>query len=131
MSKTRVAGWVISALVAAMLIGPSAGGKFVDFDGKEEMFGKLGWTTELMFKIGVVEVACALIYLVPRTSFLGAILLTGYLGGATAAHVRIGDPFFMPIVVGVAAWVGLGLRVPAVRRLAFGIEAPETPPPMA
>ena len=47
--------------------------------------------------IGILEIVCTVVYVMPRTSMLGAILLTGYLGGATATHVRIGDPFFFPI----------------------------------
>jgi hypothetical protein len=120
MSKSKIAGWVLSALLAFMLIGLSASGKFMDFDGKEEMFGKLGYSTDVMFKIGFVEVACAVLFLIPKTSFLGAILLSAYLGGATSAHVRVGDPFFMPIVIGVLVWLALGLRNPAVFDLALG-----------
>jgi hypothetical protein len=65
----------------------------------------------------VTEIVCALIYAIPRTSVLGAILLTGYLGGATATHVHAGEPFFLPIVVGIAVWLGLFLRDTRVRAL--------------
>jgi len=120
MSKTKLAGWVLSVLIALMLIGPSAGGKLMEFDGKEEMFGKLGWSTGTMFYVAFVEIACALIFLVPQTSFFGAIMLSAYLGGATAAHVRVDEPFFMPILIGVFVWIALGLRNPAVFSLALG-----------
>jgi hypothetical protein len=67
-----------------------------------------------MFGIGCVLIACTLLYLIPRTSILGAILLTGYLGGAVATHVRIGDPLFshtlFPVYFGVMTWGGLYLR---------------------
>jgi hypothetical protein len=61
--------------------------------------------------------ACTIIYVIPRTAVLGAILLTGYLGGATATHVRLGEPFFVPIVLGVLVWGGLYLRDDRVRSL--------------
>jgi hypothetical protein len=116
----RVAGWVLSFIIALFLIGVSAVGKFTQWEGKAEMFGKMGWTEDVMFKVGIVEVAIALLFLVPRTAFVAAILLAAYLGGATATHVRVGDAFFFPIVIGVIAWIALGLRKPEVFRLAFG-----------
>jgi len=67
--------------------------------------------------IVIVEILCAIVYAIPRTSVLGAILLTGYLGGATATHVRVGEPFFMPIIVGVVIWAGLFLRDERMRAL--------------
>ncbi|WP_261364368.1 DoxX family protein [Stieleria tagensis] len=118
--KMRVAGWIISGLVAAMLIGPSAMGKFTEWEGKEEMFEHLGYSADVIRTIGVVEIAVAVLFLIPRTSFVGAILLAGYLGGATATHVRVGDPFFVPIIIGVVAWIGLGLRRPEIFQLALG-----------
>ncbi len=123
MSKRRLAGWILSVLIAAFLIFASASGKFVDFEGKEEMFAKLGWTVDRMKPIGVVEVAGALVFLLPQTAFVGAILLTGYLGGATATHARIGDPLFpeiaMPIFFGVLVWTAYALQRPDVVGRAF------------
>ncbi len=120
-SKTqRIAGWILSGLLAAMLIGASASGKFTEWEGKKEMFVKLGYDSDTMLIIGVVEVVATVVFLIPRTSFLGAILLTGYLGGATATHVRVGDPFFMPIIIGVVVWIAYALRRPDVIKSAFG-----------
>jgi hypothetical protein len=119
-SKTRLAGWILSGLVAIFLIGPSAMGKFVEWEGKTQMFEKMGFTNDLMFKIGILEVAIAVLYFIPQTSFLGAILLTGYLGGATVTHLRVGEPFVFPIVVGVVAWIACGLRCPQIFSLATG-----------
>lgn len=116
----RIAGWVITGVVAFFLLVPSAGGKFAAWEGKEEMFAAMGFTIELMWKIGILEVILALLLLVPRTSFLAAILLTAYLGGATVTHVRIDDPFFMPPLIGVVMWVGLALRRPEIFSLAAG-----------
>ena len=120
-SKTqRIVGWSLTGLLAAFLIGASALGKFIDWPGKSEMFTKLGFTTELMSRIGILEVAITILYLIPRTAFLGAILLTGYFGGAVVTHLRVGEPFFVPIILGILAWVSLGLRQPAIFELALG-----------
>ena len=120
----RMTGWVMSGLLSAFLIFGSASGKFVDWEGKAEMFDHLGYSIPLMKKIGVVEVILALLFLVPRTGFLAAIMLTAYLGGATATHVRVGDPFFMPILMGVFLWVSYGLRRPEIFSLALDSPTP-------
>jgi hypothetical protein len=83
-----------------------------------EEFVRLGYPEGLVLGIGILELACTAVYAFPRTSVLGAILLTGYLGGATATHVRIGDPFFGPVVVGALIWLGLFLRDERLRALA-------------
>ena len=121
-SRMRIAGWILSGIVALFLIGPSAMGKFTEWEGKQKMFEHMGFTTDLMFKIGILEVALAILFLVPRTGFLAAILLTGYLGGATVTHLRVGEPFFAPIIMGVVLWVALGLRRPEIFSLAIGSE---------
>ena len=76
-----------------------------------------GWSI-LGLILGILEISCTLIYIIPRTAVLGAILLTGYLGGATATHVRISDPkVVVPIIVGILIWLGLFLRDRRVRAL--------------
>jgi hypothetical protein len=118
-SKTqRIAGWVLTGLVGLFMIGVSGAPKFFDFPGKNEMMDKMGIPLSLLPAIGVLEIAVAVIYLIPRTSFLGAILLTGYLGGAVFTHLRIGEPWFFPILVGTLAWLGLALRQPIIFSLA-------------
>ncbi|WP_430451077.1 DoxX family protein [Rhodopirellula europaea] len=117
--KLTIAGWILSGLLALMLIGASASAKLTAWEGKSEMFAKMGWSEDVMFWIGIVEVTVTVLFLIPRTSFIGAILLAAYLGGATATHVRMEEPFFIPIIVGIVAWIALGLRNPAVFRLAF------------
>ncbi|MBL9163416.1 MAG: DoxX family protein [Planctomycetaceae bacterium] len=119
MNVKKIIGWILSVLIAAMLMFLSAPGKFMDFDGKEEMFAKLGWGVEVMKTIGVIEIAVAILYLIPRTAFIGAVLITAYLGGAIATHVRINDQFIMPVIIGVLAWVALGLRDGRVFTTAF------------
>ena len=70
-----------------------------------------------MVPIGVVLLICTVVYAIPTTSVLGAILLTGYLGGATATHVRVGQPFWFPVMMGVLVWAGLFLREERLRTL--------------
>jgi hypothetical protein len=86
-----------------------------------EAFGKLGYPIGLAGGIGVLLLSCVALYLIPRTSILGAILLTGYLGGAVASHVRIGDPWLshalFPVYVGLLIWGGLYLRDQRLRAL--------------
>jgi hypothetical protein len=114
----RITGWVLTGLVGLFMIGVSGVPKFFDFPGKNEMMEKMGIPLSLLPAIGVIEIAVAVIYLIPRTSFLGAILMTGYLGGAVFTHLRIGEPWYFPIIVAVLAWVGLALRQPLIFTLA-------------
>jgi DoxX-like family len=121
--KMRIAGWVLSGLVATFLIFGSAVGKFVEWEGKTEMFQHIGYSPELIMKIGVLEIILSLLFLIPRTGFIGAVLLTAYLGGATATHVRVGDQFFFPVLVGIVMWIAFALRRPEVFSFAFGSAA--------
>jgi hypothetical protein len=109
-------GRVISAVVVLMLVF-SAVMKLMKPQQVLEEFTRLGYAQTLALGIGIVELACAAIYAIPRTTVLGAILVTAYLGGATATHLRIGDPFVPPVIVGVLVWAGLFLRDPRVRAL--------------
>jgi len=110
----RITGWVLTGLVGLFMIGASGVPKFMDWPGKKAMFDHLGITPELSPVLGIIEIAVTLLFLIPRTSFLGAILVTGYLGGAVWAHLRVGDPWYFPIIIGVVMWVALGLRRPAI-----------------
>jgi uncharacterized membrane protein YphA (DoxX/SURF4 family) len=119
MSKTlSITGWVISFLMAA-LFTTSATMKFIDWKGKEAEFAKSGFTISQMNGIGVLEIVITLIYLIPATSFLGAILLTGYLGGAIVTHLRIGEPYLVQTALGLLVWVGYWFRRPDVIKTAF------------
>lgn len=115
--SAKIAGWVISILPVLLLL-MSASFKFMQ-PGKEFADGleKSGWSSGVMFKLGFVEIACAILYLIPRTAVIGAILLTAYLGGAVATHVRVGEPFWIPILVGVFIWLGLWLRDLRLKKL--------------
>lgn len=90
---------------------------------------RLGWPESAIFGLGILLLACTLLYAVPRTSVLGAILLTGYLGGATATHVRVGEPLFpvlFPSLVGILIWGGLYLRDARLRVL-LPLRSPAAP----
>ncbi len=90
---------------------------FTKLPAIKQGFAHLGYPESLGLAIGVLLLACTALYAIPRTSVLGAILLTGYLGGATASHIRVGDPLYVPILVGVLVWVGLYLREDRLRAL--------------
>src|SRR5579864_6669323 len=112
-----IIGWIISLLPALLLLF-SAVMKLAKLPQVVEEFHKFGYADHVVRVIGVVELACTIIYLIPRTAVLGAILVTGYFGGATATQVRIGDPtFFAPVLCGVFIWLGLFLRDPRLRAL--------------
>ena len=116
----RITGWALTGLLGLFLIVGSGVPKFIDFPGQKDMFDHLGITADISPILGVIEITVAILFLIPRTSFLGAILVTGYLGGAVWAHLRVGDPWFFPIIIGVVMWIALGLRQPAIFSLAMG-----------
>lgn len=111
------AGRIISAVPVLMLVF-SGVMKLMKPAAVVEGFARFGYPESLLLAIGILELACTVVYLIPRTSILGAILVTGYLGGATATHLRIGDSaFFVPAVLGAMAWGGLYLRDERLRAL--------------
>ena len=84
----------------------------------EQWVNKFGYPASLAVCIGLLELACVAIYVIPKTAVLGAVLLTGYLGGAVATHTRIGDPSAIgPVIFGVLVWGGLYLRDERIRDL--------------
>ena len=107
--KLLWAGYVFTALPVLLLLF-SASGKFFKPVGMEANIAPLGWRMDQMTALGIVELICVIIYLIPRTAVFGAVLLTAYLGGATAAHVRIGDPYYVPVIAGILVWLGIYLR---------------------
>jgi hypothetical protein len=107
-----ISGWLVLFLLFDGVV------KVIKLAPAMEGTGRLGYPLSLVVPIGIVELLCVVAYVIPRTSFLGAILLTGYLGGATATQVRVEDPWFLfPVGVGVLVWVGLLLRDPRLRSL--------------
>jgi hypothetical protein len=121
-SRKPIFGRVLSALAIAFLLF-DAGIKIVGLPIVGETSVQLGWTGDVNFwrGMGVLLLACTALYIWPRTTLVGAILLTGYLGGAIATQLRIGNPLFSHILFGVylaiILWAGLWLRSPALRAL--------------
>ena len=108
--SARWAGRVVSALVVTFLAFDGIT-KAMKRKGVVETTTRLGYPEGFVFGIGVTLLICAVVYIIPRAAFLGAILLTGYLGGAVATQMRVEDPWFVfPAFVGVFVWVGLFLR---------------------
>jgi hypothetical protein len=116
-SKAMVwTGRVISALlVAFMLMGVTYA--FVKPAMVSEGMAKYGYPDRYAMRLVYVELACVILYAIPQTAVLGAILLTGYLGGATATHVRAAEAFYFPVIMGVLVWLGLYLRDSRIRTL--------------
>jgi hypothetical protein len=82
-----------------------------------EASAKIGWPENAIQGIGIVLLICTILYVIPRTAFFGAILLTAYLGGATAISLRAGYPFYFPVIFAILAWLGLFLRDNKLRML--------------
>jgi uncharacterized protein YndB with AHSA1/START domain len=114
--KMLWAGRVVSALPVLMLL-LSAVMKLLKPAPVVEGFAHLGYSEGLALGLGILELVCTALYVIPQTSVLGAVLLTGYLGGATATHVRIGEPSWAPVLLGVLVWGGLYLRDERIRAL--------------
>jgi hypothetical protein len=119
-SRALRAGRIISGLAVAFLIFDSVG-KLLEVQAVIDGTKQLGYPPDIVFGLGVTLLACVVAYLVPRTSVLGAVLLTGYLGGAVATHVRVGNPLFthvlFPTYVAALLWGGLVLRDARLRPL--------------
>jgi hypothetical protein len=110
-------GRVLSAL-PVLAMAASAAMKLSRQPQMLDMFtGKFGYPASSLLPIAILELTCVVLYAIPRTAVLGAVLLTGYLGGAVATHVRVGDPWVAPIVLGVIIWAGVFLRDERLRAL--------------
>jgi hypothetical protein len=119
-------GWIITILTALGLI-MSGYMKLVKPPEVTDGLKHLQWTESSLLGLAIVEIGCALLYLFPRTAVLGAILLTGYLGGAVATHVRIADLFVGAMIFGVFVWLGLILRDERLRATLPWRRDPSTP----
>jgi len=110
-------GRVLSALPVALMVF-SAVLKFLKPVSVMQSFAHFGYPESEIFILGVLELLSCIVYVIPRTAVLGAILMTGYLGGATATNVRVGDPsYIMTVTLGILVWAGLFLRDARVRAL--------------
>ncbi|HEY8617206.1 DoxX family protein [Phenylobacterium sp.] len=120
--KTMVwTGRVLSGLFALFMAGASVAPKLLRLPAATDTLAGLGWDPGYALMIGVIELGCLVLYLIPRTSVLGAVLFTGLLGGAMATQIRAESPLFSHILfslyLGFAMWGGLWLRTPALRAL--------------
>lgn len=109
-------GRVISGL-ASLVFLMSAAMKLMGGPSMEQGMAHLGLPLPLVVPLAILETACVVVYLVPATAVLGAILLTGYIGGAICTHLRVGDAFLVQAALGVLVWLGLYLREPRLRAL--------------
>jgi DoxX-like protein len=119
MTRRRIGG-IITAVVVLLLLFDSFG-KLIQVPQVMEGSVQLGYPASSVRVIGIILLVCVLVYAVPHTSVLGAILLTGYLGGAVATNLRVGAPLFthilFPIYVGVLVWGGVYLREDRLREV--------------
>lgn len=119
-SGRRWSGFIMTGLIALFMLFDAAM-KFVAPKPVADAFVRTGWPIDLSFTLGVMLLTSTLLYLIPRTAVLGAILLTGYLGGAVAANLRLHNPWFsntlFPVYFGILVWGALWLRDPRVAEL--------------
>jgi len=109
-------GWALSIL-AALLFLFSAFMKFKGGPDMDQAMTHLGLPASMVLPLGILELTCVVIYLIPPTSVLGAILLAGYVGGTIVTCWRVGDPFIINIVLGLVVWLGIYLREPRLKEL--------------
>jgi hypothetical protein len=114
-------GRVLTGLFALFMLGASISPKLLHMPVAEETMIQLGWPAGYAFMIGLIELLCVVLYLIPRTSLLGAVLMMAVLGGAMATKMRVESPLFghtlFSIYLGLAMWGGLWLRDPRLRAL--------------
>jgi hypothetical protein len=112
----KIAGWVLSALVALPFI-PSAAFKLTKNPQAIEGLAHVGFSPAGVVILGVIELLVVVVYLVPPTALLGAVLVTGYVGGIILTHMTMHLSLWLPVVLGIAVWLGLWLREPRLRAL--------------
>jgi uncharacterized membrane protein len=122
-------GRVLTGLFAVFMLGASIAPKLLDLPVARENMTQLGWPPGYVLMIGLIELTCLVLYLVPRTSLLGAVLMMGLLGGAMATQIRAGSPLFSHVLFGIYLgafmWGGLWLRDPRVRAVLPFARGPE------
>lgn len=114
-------GWTLTGLFSTFLLLASIAPKLLGAEVASQTLVELGWRGEAALLLGIVELLCLLLYLAPRTEVLGAVLMTGLLGGAMATHLRVGSSLFSHVLfglyLGVFMWGGLWLRNARLRQL--------------
>lgn len=115
----KIAGWVLSVLIGLFLAIASAAPKFMGMEAALDPMEVIGWPVKYLVLIGSIEVGCMILFLIPRTALLGAVLTTGLLGASLAANLRVDNPLFshtlFSIYLGTAVWVALWLREEKIR----------------
>jgi hypothetical protein len=121
--RALITGRTLSTIATAFLVFDAVG-KLLRVQPVLDGTAQLGYPVDIVFGLGLTLLACVILYIVPATSVLGALLLTGYLGGAVATHVRVENPLFshvlFPTYVAALLWGGLVLRDPRLRALLPG-----------
>lgn len=117
---SRIIGWILSIIVILFMLF-DVFGKFAKPEAVIKGTMDLGYPESSITLLGIILLICTLLYVFPKTALLGAVLLTGYLGGAVATHIRVENPLFthilFPVYLGILLWLGLYLRSPKLRRL--------------
>jgi len=110
----KIAGWIMTGLLVLFMLGASATPKFLNLEAAITSMNDLGWSPDYLLLLGVLEVLLTILFVIPKTGFLGAILLTGLYGGAMATNLRVGNPLFsftlFPLYLGIFMWISLWLR---------------------
>lgn len=115
------AGWIMTALLLLFLLPASVAPKLMNASVAIESLESLGWPPGYLLLLGIIELACLVLFAIPRTSLLGGILMTGLLGGAMATHLRAGSPLFshtlFSVYLGLFMWAALWLRDARLREV--------------
>lgn len=121
-TRNRTIGWILSGFIILFLLFDSIG-KLIQPQEVIIATVQLGYPESIITGLGLLLLLSTLLYAIPKTSFFGALLLTAYLGGAVATHLRIQHPLFthtlFPVYVGIILWIGLLLRRPALKNQLF------------
>ncbi len=115
----KIVGWVLSGLIAVFMLAASVAPKLLQLDVALQPMEVVGWPAKYLLLIGLIELVCVVLFLIPRTALLGAALFTGLLGAALAANLRVDNPMFshtlFSLYLGIGVWVALWLREEKVR----------------
>jgi hypothetical protein len=127
--RTRI-GYALSSAVILVLLRSAWMKLSADPQVVQQVVEHWGYPASSLGGMGLLELTCVLVYAAPPSTALGAVLLTGYFGGAVATHVRIGEPFWIPLAVATFAWAGVYLRDEGLRELARRMARPGRQPLM-
>jgi hypothetical protein len=110
----KKAGWIMTGLLLAFLLPASVAPKLMGMDAATEALTAIGWSTDYLLMLGLLELGLLVLYVMPTTSLVGAVLFTALLGGTVASHLRAGSPLFshtlFGVYLGIFLWVSLYLR---------------------